>query len=218
MLQWNLRDRSSCIAGLEKRKWRPVRHGVAAVGESGSEGEGPPQKTPPCQGPFLRGPHLSISSSSWGGNVVSSEMINKNKKSLKMQNHTVWETDGRRSVEMHFEIWREQTAAFLFCHLTFWWGDVRRRPFWGGYRWGRGSFSGVTPNPARGNCSTVTQSYSVHTTPSTVTQDALLWNLPVHGTVLTSRLFSFCLLLNVASSWKRNISPHSHLVFRFIKL
>lgn len=20
--------------------------------------------------------------------------------------------------------WREQTAAFLFCHLTFWWGDV----------------------------------------------------------------------------------------------
>lgn len=26
--------------------------------------------------------------------------------------------------------WREQTAAFLFCHLTFWWGDVSPSPGW----------------------------------------------------------------------------------------
>lgn len=35
--------------------------------------------------------------------------------------------------------WREQTAAFLFCHLTFWWGDVSPAARAGG----RGSRSGV---------------------------------------------------------------------------
>lgn len=77
--------------------------------------------------------------------------------------------------------WWEQTAAFLFCHLTFWWGDVSPapgRPGMGG-RWVGGlglgclvGFSGVhaplerrnwaQPLPAVSASTVTTQSYFVN--------------------------------------------------------
>lgn len=113
--------------------------------------------------------------------------------------------------------WWEQTAAFLFCHLTFWWGDVSPvarlgRGVKGGqlqweHAWVCGTFSGVHTNlgtanwarplPAVSARTVTSQSYSVYPIITAAFPSSVHCNtgycfetLPVHGTVST---FCFCL-------------------------
>lgn len=95
--------------------------------------------------------------------------------------------------------WRERTAALLFCHLTFWWGDVstaagglccggsvlRRSPAVLGFTLTPATGNWTRPSLAVGARTVTRQSYCVTQSPSqlslapsTVTQDTLLWNTP----------------------------------------
>lgn len=115
--------------------------------------------------------------------------------------------------------WWEQTAAFLFCHLTFWWGDVspaagseqRVGGWWGTVAAGACVFWGFTPllqeETGHGRLQSVlarslssltlfTQSsLQLSQAPSVVSQDTLLWHTPPCMVQFWTLLFVFCFIV-----------------------